>query len=115
MKIIARYAVEVGGHIYSKGDALEWNGPVTRRIAANFRAEDGSPLTVDGDPAANAAPAAETPKTDGRREVIARTVAALKRDGICRALDWMHLAYSTKSSTEYLARLLLVNRGEIEE
>lgn len=115
MKIIARYAVEVGGHIYSKGDALEWNEPITRRIAANFRTEDGSPLVADGETSPNAASPTETPKADGRREVITRTVAALKRDGICRALDGMHVAYSTKSSTEYLARLLLVNRGEIEE
>lgn len=115
MKIIARYAVEVGGHIYSKGDALEWNEPVTRRIAANFRAEDGSPLVADGEVAPNAAPTAEMPTAERRKEVIARTIAALKRDGICLALDGMHVAYSTKSSTEYLARLLLVNRGEIEE
>jgi hypothetical protein len=115
MRIVAKYSVEVGGHIYSKGDALEWSGAVTPRIAANFTDSAGMPLTADGRAEAATAKIAE-PK-DGKaaeKELVAKTVASLKREGIKISLDQMHVTYSANSSTDYLARLLLVQRGEIE-
>lgn len=115
MKIIARFHAQLGGHVYAPGEACEFDGPVTARIAYNFAAEDGSSLAPD---VAGMAGAAEGPACDARADekaLVERTVAALKRDGICRALDDMNISYSAKSSTAYLARLLLVNRGEIRE
>lgn len=114
MKIIARFHAQLGGHVYAPGEACEFDGPVTARIAYNFAAEDGSSLAPD---VAGTAGAAEVPARAGTDEkaLVERTVAALKRDGICRALDDMNISYSAKSSTAYLARLLLVNRGEIRE
>lgn len=115
MKIIARFHAQLGGHVYAPGEACEFDGPVTARIAYNFTAEDGSSLAPD---VAGMAGAAEGPARDAgtdEKALVERTVAALKRDGICRALDDMNISYSAKSSTAYLARLLLVNRGEIRE
>lgn len=121
MTIKARYSVELRGHIYRKGETADWDGAVTPRIAANFTAADGTPLKADeagggakdahgADGAAGAAEAAP-----GDAEIVRRTVDALKRDGVRRALEAAGVAYSNKSSTEYLARLLLVARGEIAE
>ena len=118
MTIKARYSVELGGHIYRKGETADWNGAVTQRIAANFTAADGTPLDADepakdGAKDARGAGGEETVPSDA--EIVRRTVDALKRDGIRRALEAAGVSYSNKSSTEYLARLLLVARGEIAE
>ncbi len=118
MTIKAKYSVELGGHIYRRGETAEWDGAVTPRIAANFTATDGTPLkadeaTKDGAEDAQGAGGAEAAPSDA--EIVRRTVDALKRDGIRRALEAAGVSYSNKSSTEYLARLLLVARGEIAE
>lgn len=118
MTLVARYATEVGGHIYAKGDRLDWSGAVPARIAANFRREDGSavePTKTDDGSARKGTPERRTATVPTPADVVARTIGSLKRDGICRELDGMGITYSPKSSTEYLARLLLVNRGEMKE
>lgn len=117
MTIKARYSVELGGHIYRKGETADWNGAVTPRIVANFTAADGTPLKEDGakDGAKDARGAGGAEDAPSDAEIVRRTVDALKRDGIRRALEAAGVSYSNKSSTEYLARLLLVARGEIAE
>lgn len=111
MQIKAKYGVELCGHIYRKGETCDFKGAVTPRIKDNFTAADGSPLTIGaGD--------AESPvasEVSGDEDKIAKTVATLKRDGITRQLEAMNITYSSKSRTEYLAKLLLMAKGEIEE
>lgn len=46
MKIIAKTPVQLGGHIYERGEECEYGGAVTARIAANFTDETGRALTV---------------------------------------------------------------------
>lgn len=118
MKIIARFSVELDGHIYSRGDACQYGGAITRRIAANFTAEDGSALTAegpDGDAGGKAQGKERTKEGAAAvRAAMARTVEVMGRDGIKRALDSMGVAYPPSANTEYLAKALLVARGECE-
>lgn len=122
MTIKARFPVEVGGHIYRRGETCEWAQPVTPRIADNFTAADGSPLVPDGTAAASAAQGAAASRADAAKEreaavkaAVRRTVEAMGRDGIRRALDAMNVTYSSAANTERLARTLLASRGECDE
>lgn len=111
MLIKAKYGVELGGHIYRKGETCDFKGAVTPRIKDNFTAADGSALAVGaGDAPEDVACAASTDE-----DKIEKTVATLKRDGITRQLEAMNITYSAKSRTDYLAKLLLMAKGEIEE
>jgi hypothetical protein len=110
MKIVAKTSIEVGVHIYHKGEVCEYDGVIDERIATYFTDENGNPLKADG----KAAKAVKD-KDQEKEDVIAKTVKVMKREGILQALDGMGITYSSKSKTEYLAKLLLVNRGEIEE
>ena len=119
MTIKARFPVEVGGHIYRRGETMEWTQGVTPRIADNFTAADGSPLVPDG---AEAAKDAAQGRADAAKErdaavkaAVKRTVETMGRDGIRRALDAMNVTYSSAANTERLARKLLASRGEFEE
>ena len=129
MKIIARCAVQLNGHIYSRGEACEYAGPVTERIARNFAAADGSALPASaaeplqrgeggaGESGPASAQGSGAAGDDAKRdtgEIVARTVATLKRDGICRQLDELGVTYPAKSETKWLAKLLLATKGEIE-
>lgn len=131
MEIKATFSVELGGHIYSKGEILKgFVGVVTQRIADNFRYADGTPLKVGETIGARAVPTAkeeggkESPQTSeaqpstevvGDEEKIAKTVEVMKRDGIKLALEQMGITYPPKAKTEYLAKLLLMGKGEITE
>lgn len=128
MKIIAKCAVQLNGHIYSRGEACEYSGPVTERIAQNFAAADGSMLAAEaarsdtgnggaGESGNDGAGEPGKGGDDAKRdtgEIVARTVATLKRDGICRQLDELGVTYPAKSETKWLAKLLLATKGEIE-
>lgn len=108
MRIIARHGVELGGHVYRKGEACaDYAGEITPRIADNFTDEHGRPLTArDG----AEEPDAAAPDAKG---LVAKCVETLRRDGIRLALDGMGVAYPPTATTAYLAKLLLVQRGEI--
>lgn len=122
MKLIAKYNVQVRGHIYAKGEAMEWDGPLTPRIIANFTAEDGSsPVATDA--AQETPPQPPTPgelpldpPPDGVDEdaLVKRTLDALKREGVMRQLDEMGVTYQANAKSTFLARLLLMSKGEIK-
>ena len=132
MKIIAKTNVQLGGHIYARGEACEYDGPVTARIAANFTGETGAALEV-GD----AAKAARSEKGEGAphsekgeepgggaqgelfdaNDVQARidkTIQVLGRQGIMQALEDMGITYQANASNKHLAKLLLTSQGEIK-
>ena len=132
MKIIAKTPVQLGGHIYERGEVCEYDGPVTARIAANFTAETGAALEV-GD----AAKAARSEKGEGAshsekdeepgggaqgelfgaNDVQARidkTIQVLGRQGIMQALEDMGITYQANASNKHLAKLLLTSQGEIK-
>ena len=46
MKIVAKFPVQLGGHVFRKGEATDFDGEVTPRIAANFANADGTALVV---------------------------------------------------------------------
>ena len=142
MKLIAKYNVQVRGHIYAKGEAMEWDGPLTSRIIANFTAEDGSSpvatdaaqetppqpptpgeLPLDPPPDGQDNPQPPTsgelpldPPPDGVDEdaLVKRTLDALKREGVMRQLDEMGVTYQANAKSTFLARLLLMSKGEIK-
>lgn len=118
MKIIAKNVVQLGGHIYGRGEACEYNGPLTERIIANFTAADGGVLSVTP-----VGPDAESGERGGERlkgepgecgvDIIERTIDTLKREGIARQLDEMGVTYPPNANTKYLAKLLLISKGEL--
>lgn len=117
MVIIAKHAVELGGHIYRKGEACkDFTGDITDRIVANFVGADGKPLTVaaSGDKKPEGEKPPKVPKNENAAK-IAKTVEVMGRDGIMQALDGMSITYAPKAKTEYLAKLLLINKGELIE
>jgi len=130
MKLIAKYNVQVRGHIYAKGEAMEWDGPVTPRIIANFSAADGSGLFVGqtdeprgpiGDKGAlgdkgtpGELPLDPPPETVDEDTLVKRTLTALKREGVMRQLDDMGVTYPPNAKNDFLARLLLSAKGEMK-
>ena len=109
MTIIAKRSVQLNGHIYSKGEAAEWDGPIDGRIAELFTAKDGSPLTAGA--AGRKAPADDASKT---LERVEKLVKELGRKGIEQKLDGLGVSYHPKMSESQLATLLLQQQGEIE-
>ena len=126
MKLIAKYNVQVRGHIYTKGEAMEWDGPITPRILANFTAADGRELALPQPPAKDGQeappptpcelPLDPQPKDGDMDEdaLVKRTLDALKRDGVMRQLDEMGITYPANAKSTFLARLLLMGKGEIK-
>ena len=125
MKLIAKFNVQVRGHIYCKGEAMEWPDPLTPRIIANFTAADGRELALpqpqpkDGQeapPPNGELPLDPQPK-DGDVDVdalVQRTLEVLKRDGVMRQLDELGVTYPANAKNVFLARLLLMSKGEIK-
>jgi hypothetical protein len=140
MKLIAKYNVQVRGHIYCKGEAMEWLDPLTPRIIANFTAADGRELTLPQPPAKDgeqeAPPQGEPQPKDGQEaptpngelpldpqpkdgdvdddELVKRTLDVLKREGVMRQLDELGVTYPANAKNVFLARLLLMSKGEIK-
>ena len=144
MKLIAKFNVQVRGHIYCKGEAMEWPDPLTPRIIANFTAADGRELALpqpqpkDGQeapPPNGELPLDPQPKDgqeapppngelpldpqpkDGDVDVdalVQRTLEVLKRDGVMRQLDELGVTYPANAKNVFLARLLLMSKGEIK-
>ena len=125
MKLIAKYNVQVRGHIYAKGEAMEWDGPLEPRIIANFAAADGRELSLpqpptDGQDNPQPPPPGELPlgmtppETVDEDALVKRTLDTLKRDGVMRQLDEMGVTYQANAKSTFLARLLLMSKGEIK-
>ncbi len=159
MKLIAKYNVQVRGHIYCKGEAMEWPGPLTPRIIANFTAADGRELALpqpppkggeqeappqgepqpppkggeqeappQGEPQPQPKDGQEAPPPNGELpldpqpkdgdvdedELVKRTLDVLKREGVMRQLDELGVTYPANAKNVFLARLLLMSKGEIK-
>lgn len=122
MRIVAKFPVELGGHICRAGEAIEYDGPLTERIRANFAVADGGQDAESGggQGQADAEASGGQPTGDARhgadeRALVARTLRKLGRDGLARQLDDMGVTYPAGAKGEYLARLLLVCKGELRE
>lgn len=136
MTIIAKRSVQLKGHIYSKGEAAEWNGPVDSRIAANFMTKDGKELFVTaeeigsakgarGEPGmpANKGQGAEAGQPEKKSEQggdnekslerIEKLVKQLGEKGIKQKLDDLGVPYPPKMAVKQLALLLLQQQGEV--
>ena len=141
MTIIAKRSVQLKKHIYSKGESVEWDGPIDSRIAANFVTKDGKELQVtsangekdkgansDGGKPANGekdkgqageegvkgTPGdAGTPKGKVIRERIDKLVKEIGRKGIEQKLDELGVTYRAKMNDSQLALLLLQQQGEV--
>ena len=139
MTLIAKYNVQVRGHIYAKGESMEWDNPITPRIIDNFTAADGRELVLPQPPpdekeATPPPPADELPLGDKEATppgelpleppptgepidedaLVKRTLDVLKRDGVMRQLDEMGVTYPANAKNTFLARLLLMSKGEIK-
>ena len=113
MKIYAKFPVQLNGHIFSKGEVCEYDGPVTQCIVDNFVDAEGKALSVSGDSDSQHGARGNDP--DGARKmIIEKTVEVLGKDGICLQLDGLGVTYNPKSKVEKLAELLLVTKGELE-
>ena len=126
MTIIAKRSVQLKKHIYSKGESVEWDGPIDSRIAANFVTKDGKELQVastngDGGKPANGekdkGQAGEKKDAkDGEAislERIEKLVKEIGRKGIEQKLDELGVTYRAKMNDSQLALLLLQQQGEV--
>ena len=113
MKITAKRSAQVAGFgIVGRGRTIDLpEDRIDDRIAALFVRADGEPLSATATPEAASRAASDA---DGDVDKIARTVEVMKREGIMQALDGMGVTYAPHSKTSYLAKLLLVTKGEIE-
>lgn len=139
MKIVAKFPVQLGGHVFRKGEATEYDGEVTPRIAANFVNADGTALVVPekkGEGGGEAhdegatgtegqegekhptpeetAEAEAKAKADAEEKMVANTIRSLKKEGIMRKLDGMGVTYPADAKVDFLARLYLMSQGEIK-
>lgn len=115
MTIIAKRSVQLRGHIYSKGEAAEYDGPVDSRIAELFTDKDGKPLAIAaGQPSAAGDAARQDEEKKNTFERIERLVKQLGRKGIEQKLDELGVNYKPKMNDSQLALLLLQQQGEVE-
>lgn len=144
MKIVAKFPVQLGGHVFRKGEATEYDGEVTPRIAANFVNADGTALVApekkapekkceggedahdegttgtegqegEKQPTPEEIAAAEArAKADEEAKLVATTIRSLKKEGLQRKLDEMGVTYPADAKVEFLARLYLMAQGEIK-
>lgn len=127
MTIIAKRSVQLKGHIYSKGEPAEWNGPIDSRIAANFMTKDGEDLKVStenrepgtgngekGAPGDKGQPEGEKGGDKNLSlERIDNLLKKLGRKGIEQKLDELGVGYRPKMNDSQLALLLLQQQGEV--
>lgn len=118
IKLIAKFPVQLNGHIYYKGEACSYEGEITPRVAANFTDAEGNALKAaeadKGSPEGKTEPDGKAAKDEAETASIARTVEVMGRDGVKRALDAMNITYAPTTGTQYLAKTLLIARGEID-
>lgn len=126
MTIIAKRSVQLKKHIYSKGEAAEWDGPIDSRIAANFVTKDGKELQVasangekdkgqagEKKDAKEALGDAGKPAGEVLSERIEKLLKEIGRKGIEQKLDELGIQYRAKMNDGQLALLLLQQQGEV--
>lgn len=114
MKIIATKRCQLDGRIYDVGQALEYEGPITSRVAYNFRAADGSALTADGTKAVKIKEVKPKSAEDEDAAKIKATLNVMNRDQLIAKLDELGVAYKANARTDFLAKLLLRQQGAID-
>ena len=144
MKIVAKYPVQLGGHVFRKGEATDFDGEVTPRIAANFVNADGTALVVpekkapekkgeggeeahdegatgtegqegEKQPTPEEIAAAEAKaKADEEAKLVATTIRSLRKEGLQRKLDELGVTYPADAKVEFLAKLYLMAQGELK-
>ena len=144
MKIVAKFPVQLGGHVFRKGEATDFDGEVTPRIAANFANADGTALVVpekkapekkgeggeeahdegatgtegqegEKQPTPEEIAAAEAKaKADEEAKLVATTIRSLRKEGLQRKLDELGVTYPAEAKVEFLARLYLMTQGELK-
>ena len=144
MKIVAKFPVQLGGHVFRKGEATDFDGEVTPRIAANFANADGTALVVpekkapekkgeggeeahdegatgtegqegEKQPTPEEIAAAEAKaKADEEVKLVATTIRSLRKEGLQRKLDELGVTYPAEAKVEFLARLYLMTQGELK-
>lgn len=129
MIIIAKYGCQLGGRIYERGSEVDYDGPVTSRIAHNFTDANGYPLKVTGGAAADsggkggseggAAPDKE--KADPEREkaakakeLVEKLAKTMNREALTAKLDEMGVTYKATHKNTDLAKLILRQQGVID-
>lgn len=114
MKLIARLRCQIDGRIVDPGDTIDYDGPVTDRIAYNFTDENGSSLVTDG--TTDDTGTTDTKKTD--REIVSDKVSAVlkafSREQLMARLDEYGITYKPQHTNDKLARLYLHATGEID-
>ena len=114
MKIIATNRCQFEGRIYDPGDAAEYDGPITERIAYNFKGADGAPLALDG----TADGVSETAKPKSDKEIVAerikKVLKTFTREQLMARLDEFGITYKPQNKNEQLARFYLRATGEID-
>ena len=144
MKIVAKYPVQLGGHVFRKGEATDFDGEVTPRIAANFVNADGTALVVpekkapekkgeggeeahdegatgtegqegEKQPTPEEIAAAEAKaKADEEAKLVATTIRSFRKEGLQRKLDELGVTYPADAKVEFLAKLYLMAQGELK-
>lgn len=118
MKIIAKFRCQFEGRIFDPGDATDYDGPITDRIAYNFNGEDGEPLTVasDNDTDTQGEKPPEQKKTDKEiaAEKIEKVLKTFSREQLMARLDEFGITYKPQNKNEQLARFYLRATGEID-
>ena len=129
MIIIAKYGCQLEGRIYERGSEVEYDGPITSRIAHNFTDADGKPLKVEDkgernegtetqggtksvQPPTPADP--EKEKAAKAKELVEKLAKTMNREALTAKLDEMGVTYKATHKNTDLAKLILRQQGVID-
>lgn len=118
MKIIAKFRCQFEGRIFDPGDTTDYDGPITDRIAYDFKGEDDTPLTVGSDNGTDT----QGEETSGQKktdkeiaaEKIEKILKTFSREQLMARLDELGITYKPQNKNEQLARFYLRATGEID-
>lgn len=129
MIIIAKYGCQLEGRIYERGSEVEYDGPITSRIAHNFTDADGKPLKVadmgernegtetqGGTKSVQPPPPAdpEKEKAAKAKELVEKLAKTMNREALTAKLDEMGVTYKATHKNTDLAKLILRQQGVID-
>ena len=129
MIIIAKYGCQLEGRIYERGSEVDYDGPITSRIAHNFTDADGKPLKITGGTEAasvgtdgtkgGSAPSNENvdpekEKAAKAKELVEKLAKTMNREALTAKLDEMGVTYKATHKNTDLAKLILRQQGVID-